>query len=184
MAVPLGLAVVSYFRMEPSHWSDIRQGTMLALSVLSAAVFVRLARGMPITNTDFFEVQEIRDLSYAVRTVMRRMIILIVLAFISIIGTVFIEILQKAVAATALSGDLKMIVSSTFSGTLSFVITFTLARAVYVVRGDYNLVELQSDLMTRAVERKHAKEAAARLEEADKALPFKQRDGYGKPLQH
>ncbi|EPY01358.1 hypothetical protein [Magnetospirillum fulvum] len=184
VAVPLGLAVISPLVMEPRNWGDIRQGTMMALSVLGAAVFVRLARGMPITNTDFFEVQEIRDLSFAVKIVMRRMIALIILAFMSIIGLNFIELFLKAASSLTVGLEAKGVISGLISGVLTFLVAFTLARAVNVVRGDYDLVELQSTLMIRAVERKHAKEVAARLDEADKASPFMPREGYGRQIQH
>lgn len=182
VAVPLGLAVVSYLFMDPHNWADVRQGIMLALSVLSAAIFVRLARGMPITNVDFFEVQEIRNLSTSVMMVMRRMIVLVALSFMSIILLVFVGVMFNFIASSSIPDDAKEIAVRLISSFLTFIVSFTLIRAVSVVRGDYDLVVLQSSLMTRAVERKHAKEAACRLDNADKLEPFKQKAGYGKSL--
>lgn len=185
LLLPVGLAALSYFFMQPQHWDQSRQGLMVALSVLCAAIFVRLARGLPLTTTEFFEVDEIRKLSEAVKTVMVRMIVLIVVALVSILGLAFISVGHDIIAKVAfLSPEAKDVGSRLLTAALMLLTTFSFVRATHVIRGDYDLVELQSKLVTRAVERRKAKEEAERLQKAEEAAPFKTREGYGGLVQH
>src|SRR5688500_6541426 len=134
---------------------------MVALSVLCAAIFVRLARGLPLTTTESFEVDEVRNLATTVKVEIVRMIVLIVVALISVLGLAFDSVGHDIIAgATFLSPVAKDIASRLLAAGLMLMTTFSFVRATHVIRGDYDLVELQSQLVTRAVERRRAKEEA------------------------
>lgn len=86
LIIPAGLGLAAFRIMEPAQWEKIGSGLIFVLSLLGAAVLVRLARGMPVSDTDYLEVKEMRDLSTAVKRVYRAMIVLFAAIMCSIIG--------------------------------------------------------------------------------------------------
>lgn len=178
--IPVTLGAVAYAIMRPEHWDEIRQGLMFALSLLGAAVLVRLARGMPVTNTDFFEVDEMRNLTAAVTKVYRSLIFLLSAIVVSLVGLVFIGTFIKFVASLAtIEASERMALQQGASAVLVTLIAYALSRTISLVRGDYDLVKLQARLMERVVERRHASERRRVLEEAAASKPFEPREGYG-----
>lgn len=184
IAVPLGLGWVAFEIMQPGHWTGIRQGLILPLALLGAAVLVRLARGMPVSTTEHFEVEEMRRLSQAVIRVYRALIVLFVAIICSTIGLIFIEVAHSALGSVdALDPATKGRLQQGLTGLLVFFVAFALARTVSLIKGDYDLVKLQARLMERAVERRHAAQHAVRMDEAEATKPFEKRPGYGKIAQ-
>ena len=57
--------------------------------------------------------------------------------------------------------------------------TFAFVRAIAVVLGDRDLVNLQADLIERDAQKRHATKAAAELDKAEQAKPFATSEGYG-----
>lgn len=182
--IPLSLGGIAYEIMEPRHWGSIKQGLMLALSLLGAAVLVRLARGMPVSNTEYFEVEEMRRLSNAVKQIYLALIALFIAILSSLAGLVFIEVAQGAIGNSALFGpETKHIAQQLSSAALVFLVSFALIRTLPLIVGDYDLVKLQSSYMERAVERRHAAHHIAAMDGAAASKPFEKRPGYGKTAQ-
>jgi hypothetical protein len=173
-------AAAGWYLIDAQFWDQNKQPLLVALSVVAAAVLVRLARGMPITNTDFFEVSEIRKLTAAVRQLMRSLRALI----IATLGCMFALIAAKPLLEyfkswPALSTDLDA--GRLMSALIALLTTYVFFRIIQVVYGDYDLVELQASYMIRTVERREAR----RFEEQHirSTEPFKTPEGYGKQIQ-
>jgi len=136
---------------------------------------------MPITNMEYFEINEIEELSYAVKDVMRRMIQLLYFCLIGIFLTTFISLILKAIAKIPFIDQTQAeYVNSIVTGCVVVFIAFTFMRAIVLVRGDYDLVELQAELMTRFVKKKRADEIKKNIEDSDRKRPYKTPDSYGK----
>lgn len=184
IAVPAGLGWVAFKVIQPSHWDDIGRGLTFALSMLGAAVLVRLARGMPVSDTGYFDVQEIRSLSNAVKKVYQALMLLFVVTLCSILGVVFIGVLHEVVSQIPFLGpDAISTLQQCLSGALVALASFALLRTVALIKSDYDLMKQQASLMEKAVERRHAARQEERLEEAAKQAPFQKREGYGKLTQ-
>lgn len=182
--VPAGFGWLAFEVMDPAHWKDISRGMILALSLLGATVLVRLARGVPVSNTEYFEVSEMRDLTKAVKQVYRALIVLFAAVIISILGLVFATTVLDAIPTVqVLDPSTAETLQQVFSGALIAAVSFALIRTVALVRGDYDLVTLQARMMERAVERRHAEKHVERMEGAESAKPFERREGYGKLAQ-
>lgn len=179
--VPVALGAAAFEVMKPANWADVRQGLVFTLSLLGAAVLVRLARGMPVSNTDYFEVDEVRGLSAAVKKVYRALIALLSAIVVSIVGLVFVEVVLKAIdSLTAVGPGTKQDLQQAVTAGLVVLVSYALGRTISLVRGDYDLVQLQAKLMERAVERRHAARRTQEMDEAAADKPFQQREGYGK----
>jgi hypothetical protein len=135
-------------------WDNVKQALLVALSVLAAAVLVRLARGLPFTNADQFEVEEIKALTKAVQQIMRslRLLIFVILATMLLIALA--KPILDRVIPIAQSGWIPIYVRAAISFTLGLLLSYIFIRIRDVVHGDYDLVNLQSNYMVRAVERK------------------------------
>lgn len=184
IVIPAGFGLIAFVIMQPALWEDIGRGLILALSLLSAAVLVRLARGMPVSNTEYFDVDEIRRLSKAVMKVYRALIVLFAAAIGSIIGLAFVGIVHEAISKMPnLDAATVVTVQQILTALLVIVIAFALLRIIALIQGDYDLVQLQAKLMERAVERRDAARHIAKMDEADASKPFESRPGYGKLAQ-
>ncbi|MDJ0947241.1 MAG: hypothetical protein QNJ30_27655 [Kiloniellales bacterium] len=184
IAVPAALGWVAFEVMQPTHWDEVGRGLTFALSLLGAAVLVRLARGMPVSDTGYFDVEEMRDLSRAVRKVYKALMLLFVVIICSILGLVFIGVLHGAISHISnLDPGTILTLKQSATGVLVALVAFALLRAVALIKGDYDLVKKQASLMERAVERRQAARQAERLEAAEKEAPFEKREGYGKLAQ-
>jgi hypothetical protein len=163
-------------------WDLSKQAFLVSLSVIAAGVLVRLARGLPFTNVDHYEVEEIRDLTKAVDQICRSLRALI---FVVLLAMVFLVLAKPVVEAAKLAqitapyGDR---IVQIFSGLLGFLIGYIFMRMVQVIQGDYDLTKLQSKFVVRAVERKEAKRFDG-LETKSENTSFKAPEGYGKIIQ-
>jgi hypothetical protein len=165
-----------------AFWDLSKQAFLVSLSVIAAGVLVRLARGLPFTNVDHYEVEEIRELTKAVDQICRslRALILVVL-----VAMVFL-VLAKSVVDTAKTAQITLDygerIEAFASGLLGFLVGYIFVRMVQVIQGDYDLTKLQSKFIVRAVERKQAKQFDV-LETKGASAPFKNPEGYGKVIQ-
>lgn len=165
-----------------SFWDLSKQAFLVSLSVIAAGVLVRLARGLPFTNVDHYEVEEIRELTKAVDQIIRSLRALIVVVLIAMVFLV----LAKSVVDIAKVAQFTMPycerIEEFVSGLLGFLIGYIFMRMVQVIQGDYDLTKLQSKFVVRAVERKQANQFDA-LETKSRNAPFKNPEGYGKIMQ-
>lgn len=180
--VPSLVAIAAGWFVGIAFWDTSKQAFLVGLSVIAAGVLVRLARGLPFTAADHYEVDEIRGLTNAMRQIVRSLRILITAVLLSMLGLViakpFIDTLQAAPKFVPYISYIEHSVS----GALGFVLTYVSWRMLQVVKGDQDLTELQSKFIVRAVERRQAK--IFDQQQADTSTsPFKSPEGYGRRIQ-
>jgi ABC-type amino acid transport system permease subunit len=172
---------VSGMLLSLDFWSEARQSLLVALSVIAAAVLVRLARGLPFTNPEIFEVEEIRSVVRAVHQVMRSLKVLIMVIFASFLLLILAAPLEKAALKLEFAQNYGPSIDALLSALIGLLLAYVFVRIIDVVRGDYDLVSLQGLFMVRAVERRQGK----RFEEhqnAPGASPFQTPEGYGRRI--
>src|SRR5829696_416422 len=86
--VPVVAALAAGRFVSIAFWDASKQGLLVALSVIAAGVLVRLARGLPFTTPDHYEVDEIRKLTKAVEQIMRSLRALITLTLAGMVALV------------------------------------------------------------------------------------------------
>lgn len=173
-----GVTAVAAFALDPSDWKSIRPEAMLVLSVLAAAVLFRLGRGFPPVSTDELEVDEARRLAETFRVVARRLAWVAAVAAVALFCLAGMEVGYKLLALL-FSAETVEICAKAAGSILAFVIALAFCRAVMVVLGDLSATAVQSDNMVKSVQRRHARDAAAALDEAEKAQPFEKPSNYG-----
>lgn len=182
LIVPVTAGAVSAAAVGVGFWDESKQGLLVALSVIAAAVLVRLARGLPFTTPDHYEVDEIRALTDAVSQILRSLKALIIVVFATmsflIIARLMQSLLSKALGKFFQHDPSDAIIS----GSIGFAIGYVLVRILHVVQGDCDLTRLQSKFIVRAVERKQAK-VFLEIEKKGSSTPFTTPDGYGKVVQ-
>jgi hypothetical protein len=137
----------------------------------------RLARGLPFTSVDHYEVDEVRQLTRAVDQIMRSLKLLILVVLIGMVALVVALPLQKAIE-TNLSANGRFWVGCVISGFIGLTLSYVCSRMWQVIRGDQELTTLQSAFVVRAVERKQAKRFEDQISSTE-AVKFKAPDGYG-----
>ena len=184
LVVSITVGVVAAVFMESHHWAHIRAGTMLVLSILAGAVLFRLGRGMPTVDMDELEVVEVEELTSAFQIVTNRLVWIVKVTGVALVGLVGIDFIHKVVECLLLEFS----ISPTFAvqattGLLAFVIALAFCRAVMLVRGDQDLVVVQSRNMVKVAQRRHARHGRSMLDEAEGEHPFQPPTGYGKLIE-
>jgi hypothetical protein len=112
----------------------------------------------------------------------RRFLVLIFAIFAAmVLLTLAKPVLDKIVPAES-SGWEAYFIRFAISTLLGLLLSYVFTRIADVVHGDYDLVDLQSNYMVRAVERKAAKRFEDRHLPSSNQ-PLQSPDGYGKLLQ-
>lgn len=183
LTLPAIAAFAAWFAVPLDFWHEARPSLLTAFSVIAAAVMVRLARGLPFTNADHFEVDEIRQVTAAIKQIMRSLQALIGFILGTMIAVTFVDRVKALFDEYGLP-QTRFVAEHALSASLGFCLVFVLIRIIQVVRGDYSLVELQSKFMIRAVERKEAKKYDdARAAAAKSEPPYKAPEGFGRLIQ-
>jgi len=180
--LPVAGAIFAGWFLTIGFWDDVRQSMLVALSVIAAAVLVRLARGLPFTATEEIEVEEARSVVHAVKQVMRSLQHLIRIALASMVWLVFLKPTAAYVVSFEPLKQHSTGIEIFLSGLTGLVLSYVFVRILDVLRGDYDVVNLQGDFMVRTVERRKA----ARFEQdhpASATEAFRAPEGYGKPIQ-
>lgn len=66
LLIPATVGLAAAYLIDLKFWDDQKAGLLVALSVMAAGVLVRLARGLPFTSVDQYELDEVRQLTKAV----------------------------------------------------------------------------------------------------------------------
>lgn len=147
-------AVVSAFLLKKAFWDANRAALLVMLSVTAAGTLVRLARGLPFTTPDHYELQEIRALTKAVKEIMAklRLLILVIGATMAFLILVYPFVGWVSRVTEWNQPTLEAIASAILGAMHAYVF----CRMYQVVCGDEDLTTVQSDFVERAVERKQA----------------------------
>jgi hypothetical protein len=154
--VPLLIGAACSGWVSVDFWDASRQALLVCLSVIAAGVLVRLARALPFTVADQYELDEIRSLTSAVSQIARSLRALLIAVLVGMIGLVVAKPLLDFAAATPVLAEHLALAGSSISGLLGVVIGYVFFRMLQVVSSDQSLTELQSKFIVRAVERKQA----------------------------
>lgn len=162
-------------------WSELKSSLLPAFTVIGAAVLVRLARGLPISSAENFELDEVRAIASGYLTLSRylRALILVVLATMAWIGFGPMGVLK--LAPTLRHFHLLTVASSLVSASVGGLITYCGVRMAQVVQQDVVLTRLQGELLERAVQRRIAKNFEQSVEV--KSAPIAGRAGFGQVMQ-
>ena len=171
-AVTLGFGVTVARSIEPSHWFAIATAILLWFSILAAAVLFRLGRGLPPFETEELKMEKIQRLTEAYVRVAKRL---------SVLFYVIIAAIAFHVAGMLIFGlsEAESSIHKYIVGLDSSLVAFVTCRAVMLVRGDVDLVALQSKLLNENAQKRRARAEVEVLAETASASPFEPDPDYG-----
>jgi hypothetical protein len=178
--LPMVGAATAAFAASIDFWDVSKAPILTALSVIGAGVLVRLARGLPFTNVDQFQVEEARRIAAAVKQSIRALRVLIFI----ILFTMASLVLAKGIVLTSVARwpDWSDIITMATSGAVGLLLSYILVRVTAVIQGDVGLVDLQAEFFIRAVERKQAERFEKSQSRSTVPMIENPRD-YGKVVQ-
>lgn len=171
-------AAMSYLWVGLSIWSEARTGLLTALSVIAAATLVRLARGLPFTNPDHFDPDEVEDVVRAVKKLARALRALLGVTLVVMVLLVAVQPAASASVGAHFAGQVADVAFRLLSSAIGGGLAFALARMWQVVGSDLGLLDRQGLFIIRAVRRKQRKSDEEREAQGDVA-PFKAPSNYG-----
>lgn len=180
--VTLTAASLSAWLVGIGTWDKTNAGLLTALSVIAAAALVRLARGLPFTNPDHFEPEEVEKVIAAVRQLARSLRLFLGVTLTTMGLLVLAQPLANLVARLPLAAPAQDVLLRVLSAIVGGALSYVLVRLWQIVGSDLGLLDKQAEFTIRAVNRKARKRDEERAEQA--ALPpFKTPEGYGRRLQ-
>ena len=177
--VPGIAAVISFLYMEPHFWNEAHSTFLLPLSIFAAAALFRLARGVPTLPMDELDTEQVKELVEAYRIVTRRLAWMIGIAFVSIIGLIFVHLAY--ITIDLLSEFNRLLVQFAVAFVVFFVF-LSFFRGFVLVCGDLDYVKIQSELIVKNVQRRHARTISSNLSEAEEKQPHKPSPNYGRKI--
>lgn len=158
------------------------QPLIVALSIMVAAVFVRLNRGMPTLEWKSLDPDKRKDLTASIVSVTTEYGWIIGINAVALVGLVTLSVIG-AVDAALWSTE----ISRAVSGTVGGIVTLCAARMAYVVWRDIDIVRLQKQLIDGAAskesedrERNLADEKVAEIKSAKiRRVPIDQPKAWG-----
>lgn len=178
---PLAAAALTGPLVGLATWDSAKTGLLTALSVIAAATLVRLARGLPFTNADQIDADQARQLTQAMRTLARSLRLLLAVVLGTMILLVGLSPLG-ALAAKVLPHQVAGPIAIGLSGLTGAALAYTLARIWQIVGSDLSLLDQQSEILVRAVDRKNRTKDEER-EKLAGIVPYETPEGYGQRLQ-
>ena len=162
-------------------WDGLKAGLLTALSVIAAAALVRLARGLPFTNPDYFEAEEVEQVTTAVKQLARSLRAFLIVAF----GTMVLLLLAKPLADHAKAlfiPPAAQAIDRALSFMVGAMLTYVLTRIGQIVGSDLSLLDSQAKFLVRAVHRKARVKEEAQAETSGTTL-YTTPEGYGRRIQ-
>jgi hypothetical protein len=155
--IPLIAAGIAAWLVPVTFWSGIRATLLPALSIIAAAVLVRLARGIPFANPDHFTLDEFRAASLRLESNARKLRALIFVCLGAIVLLVIVPAGSSYVHAhSVLPGWALSAADKALAALLAWSVTYSLCRTVEVVHSDVALLKLQAKVIETAIARKNA----------------------------
>lgn len=178
VVVSLASAAICGVTVDIYVWETARMWLIPALSIVAAAVLVRMARGLPVTNPDHVRPDDVDKVADAFTSLVRKLRTLFCVVLITIVAVGIASPLSARLADLwAAPWDWGNRAGSSF---VAMFVGFAFARMVQVAQSDVSITDLQARLLKEAVARKVAKSFE---EESMQPSTFKTPEGYGKPLQ-
>lgn len=143
---------------------------------------VRLARGLPFTNPDHMDETEVLEITAAVGQLARSLRAFLGIALGAMVLLVIAQPLAHVTERLWLVSTAQLALKQAISATVGGLLAFVLTRIWQIVGSDLSLLQKQSEVMVRAVQRKARQKDEQRAN--DPALPqFKTPENYGRQLQ-
>jgi hypothetical protein len=133
------------------------QPLVVAVSIMAAAILVRLNRGMPSLDWQSLALDERRRLTKRLVEVTREYVVILALEAVALAVLVSLIISKIDSTSTVFAIMIAPIVSAATGG----VVVLCFARMAHVVWRDYDIVKLQKVLLDEAGERAATEAAAA-----------------------
>jgi hypothetical protein len=138
---------------------DILQPLIVALSIMAAALLVRLNRGMPTLDWKSLDSSERKALTGKIVELAREYIVVLAVHFV----TLFLLLVLASNKTAAISvGALKVLMTATGA-----LVGLSVIRMAYIVWRDYDIVKLQKKLIDESADREAqadaSKEALAKV---------------------
>lgn len=178
--IPVAVSAASGAWVSVSAWGDLRFNLLPALSVIAAGVLVRLARGIPFSNPDQFEVEEARRISAAFVQVVRSLRALIYATLVAMLWLAVAPSLAQQLDPVISKMAFGRFLNPTLSATIGLVVAFAITRMIEVVQGDVSLAILQQSLLVKATERRAAAAFQATIT-SDPTSPIAGQPRFGQP---
>jgi hypothetical protein len=179
--IPVAVGTASGSWVSVSAWGDLRSNFLPALSVIAAGVLVRLARGIPFSNLDQFEVEEARRVSAAFVQVVRSLRALMYATLAAMLWLAVAPDLAQQLDPVISKMGFARFLNPTLSATIGLVVAFAITRMVEVIQGDVSLAILQQSLLVKAAERRAAAAFQTTIS-SDPTSPIAGQSRFGKPL--
>lgn len=181
IVVPSVAAAISAALVGAGTWDDAKTGLLASLSVIAAAALVRLARGLPFTNPDHFNADEVEQITRAVQQLARSLRAFLGVVLVAMVLLVLVKPLSGLIARFWLTNAAEDVFQRALSGLIGAVLAYVMVRIWQIVGSDLSLLDKQAQFMVRAVHRKaRTKEE---MEAATAPMGYKTPEGYGRRLQ-
>ena len=157
-------------------WKPVFPGMLVALSMLGAAVLVRLARNAPITAPTAFDDHDLKRFFDALEELNRRLFWI----FLQAVAALFVVLF--AIMFSDYHGALFGYASGashTCSGLLAFILIWLVSRVVAMAMGDIGFVRLQREVLENALSRQRK---AVSEKVTASAVEFRSPGGYGRAV--
>lgn len=179
MIVPVGAGLLGGFFTTPALWQSLSTALTSVVSIISAGILVRLARGVPFSAIDVLETSEANRLAKALKGSIRALRALLLVCFLTILALVFSTQLYNFSAWASQIGFQPWYDRfDTVSFIVSALLTYVLVRTYLVVDGDVQIADIQAEILLK----KRGKDKAETFSN-DVAKPAKQKyknpPGYG-----
>jgi len=158
IVIPVGVGLLAASAVPLHVWSGLTSSLLPCISVVGAAVFVRLARGLPFNNPDHFadrkEAKETADIIIKIARALERLIYIVLICMALLVLS---APLQKVIAERIISDSATNYIESVYSGILGLSVSFVFVRMLQIVRSDISLAKKQRDIVVGVIDRKNAK---------------------------
>jgi len=157
LVLPIVCGIVSGVFTTVAEWDALRPALLPAISVIAAAVLVRLARGLPFTNADHSTLIQFRSIASNLESNARKLRALIFVCLGNIAVLILASGALKLVTAIPFRPDwvvsgLGCLISFMLGGMLAYAFT----RVIEVVHSDVSLLRLQAGIIETVIANKNA----------------------------
>ena len=158
-------------------WEPAFPAMLVAMSMLGAAVLVRLARNAPITAPAAFDEEDLRRFFDALETLAKRLFAIFVEVILTISSIVFaLVVLSKTKGPSARDW---IAYEPWASALMTGLFVWVLLRLVEMTYGDIGFIRLQRHIIEHALERERNREA---LKKISASVDWKSSGDYGRAI--
>lgn len=182
LALPAVAAIACGSFMSVDTWEQLRTAIIPGISVVAAAVLVRLARGLPFTNADHFTLAQFRDVRAKLEGNAGKLRMLIFISMTSIVSLIAAPLVLGMVRRATASGLITGLADSALSALTASAVAYSFVRVIEVVQSDVGLLKLQGKIIEGAITRKNAATFEKQVEDAPKP-GIAGSSSFGRPLQ-